>query len=129
MAEVEMAESLYEFNQNIIKQMPIIEDEETKSKVRDILESYLEETPAEQYLMMLCREKHDYTLFNFYDQWDFAQFSEDVFICFENRGLGIIDCRIINDGEALEIWVKEPGQMETAYMYYIFPADQLVIEY
>jgi hypothetical protein len=29
----------------------------------------------------------------------------------------------------MEIWVKKPGQMEDADLYYLFPADQMVIEY
>ena len=36
---------------------------------------------------------------------------------------------IIDNGVAMEIWVKRPGQMENADLYYLFPADQMVIEY
>jgi hypothetical protein len=111
-----------------MKQWPIIEGEGLEN-VKQELRNYLENTPAEQYLMMLCREKNDYTLFNFYDVWDDAQFADDVIECFENRGLGIVNSEIIDDGVAMEIWVKQPGQMEEADLYYIFPADSMIIEY
>jgi hypothetical protein len=47
----------------------------------------------------------------------------------ENRGLGIVNVEITDEGVAVEIWVKEPGQMEAADLYYLFPADQMVITY
>ena len=128
MADVDMNLTVYDYNKNIMKQWPIIEGEGLEN-VKQELRNYLENTPAEQYLMMLCREKNDYTLFNFYDVWDDAQFADDVIECFENRGLGIVNSEIIDDGVAMEIWVKQPGQMEEADLYYIFPADSMIIEY
>ena len=128
MADVDMNLTVYDYNKNIMKQWPIIEGEGLDN-VKQELRNYLENTPAEQYLMMLCREKNDYTLFNFYDTWDDAQFADDVIECFANRGLGIVNSEIIDDGVAMEIWVKQPGQMEEADLYYIFPADSMVIEY
>jgi hypothetical protein len=128
MADVDMNLTVYDYNKNIMKQWPIVEGEGLDN-VKQELRNYLENTPAEQYLMMLCREKNDYTLFNFYDVWDDAQFADDVIECFENRGLGIVNSEIIDDGVAMEIWVKQPGQMEEADLYYIFPADSMIIEY
>ena len=79
--------------------------------------------------MLLCREQNDYTLFNFNNNWFNNQFDQDIIECFENRGFGIINCEIIDNGMAVEIWVKRPGQMENADLYYLFPADQMVVEY
>lgn len=128
MANVDMGLNVYEFNKNIMKQLPIIED---LTKVKEELISYLDATPAEKYLMMLCREKNDYTLFNFHVTTvdTLNQFANDVLECFQNRDFGIVNVEIVNDGVAMEIWVKTPGQMEDADLYYIFPADQMVIEY
>ena len=128
MADVDMGLNVYEFNKNIMKQLPVME-EDGINNVKQELRNYLENTPAEQYLMMLCKEKNDYTLFNFYDTWDDAQFADDVIECFDNRGLGIVNAEIIDNGVAIELWVKEPGQMEDADLYYIFPADEMVITY
>lgn len=128
MADVDMNLTVYDYNKNIMKQWPVVEGKGLDN-VKQELRNYLENTPAEQYLMMLCREKNDYTLFNFYDTWDDAQFADDVIECFENRGLGIVNSEIIDDGVAMEIWVKQPGQMEGADLYYIFPADSMIIEY
>ena len=128
MADVDMNLTVYDYNKNIMKQWPVVEGEGLDN-VKQELRNYLENTPAEQYLMMLGREKNDYTLFNFYDTWDDAQFADDVIECFENRGLGIVNSEIIDDGVAMEIWVKQPGQMEEADLYYLFPADSMIIEY
>ena len=128
MADVDMNFTVYDYNKNIMKQWPVLEGEGLEN-VKKEFRNYLENTPAEQYLMMLCREKNDYTLFNFYDTWDDAQFADDVIECFENRGVGIVNAEVIDNGVAMEVWVKRPGQMEDANLYYIFPADNMVIEY
>ena len=47
----------------------------------------------------------------------------------ENRDFGIVHCEIIDNGVAVELWVKKPDQMEEADLYYIFPADSMVITY
>ena len=127
MADVDMGLNVYEFNKNIMKQLPVIE-KEGMNKVKETLVEYYEYSPFDSYLMMLCREKHDYTLFHFSGNNDSA-FPDDVLECFENRGVGIVNCEIIDNGVAMEIWVKAPGQMEEADLYYIFPADQMVIDY
>ena len=126
MADVDMGLSVYDFNKNIMKQLPVVED---LNGVRDTLINYLRNTKAKKYLMLLCREQNDYTLFNFNNNSFNNQFDQDIIECFENRGFGIINCEIIDNGMAVEIWVKRPGQMENADLYYLFPADQMVVEY
>ena len=126
MADVDMGLNVYEFNKNIMKQLPPIEDLDC---VKKTLMKYIEVTPAQQYLMMLCREKNDYTLFNFHNMWVTEQFAEDVLECIANRGVSIVNCEIIDNNVAMELWVKKPGQMEDADLYYIFPADEMIITY
>ena len=126
MADVDMGLNVYEFNKNIIKQLPIIED---LKGVRETLIQYIHETPAKQYLMMLCREQNDYTLFNFNNNRFNNQFDQDIIECMENRDFGIVSCEIIDNGVAVELWVKRPNQMENADLYYIFPADAMIITY
>ena len=128
MADVDMNLTVYDYNKNIMRQWPVLEGEGL-ANIKQELRNYLENVPADQYLMMLCREKNDYTLFNFYDTWDEAQFADDVIECFENRGVGIVNSEVIDGGVAMEIWVKRPGQMEEIDLYYLFPADNMVIEY
>ena len=125
MADVDMGLNVYEFNKNIMKQLPVIED---LQGVYHEIETYWENAPFNEYLMLLCRERNDYTLFHF-GSGDPSPFMDDVIECFANRGLGIVNIEIVDDGVAMEIWVKEPGQMETADLYYLFPADQMVITY
>lgn len=126
MTDVDMGLNVYEFNKSVMKQLPIIED---LKGVRETLIKYIHETPAKHFLMMLCREQNDYTLFDFNNNRFNNQFDQDVLECFENRDFGIVNCEIIDGGVAMEIWVKTPGQMEDASLYYIFPADEMVIEY
>lgn len=126
MADVDMGLNVYEFNKNIMKQLPVIED---LKGVRETLIKYIHETPAKQYLMMLCREQNDYTLFNLNNNRFNNQFDQDIIECMENRDFGIVSCEIIDDGVAIELWVKRPNQMENADLYYIFPADIMVITY
>lgn len=125
MADVDMGLNVYEFNKNIMKQLPVIKDLQI---IYNEITAYWKKAPFDKYLMLLCREKNDYTLFHF-DFGNPAPFVKDVVECFDNRNVGIINIEIIDNGTAMEIWVKEPGQMETADLYYLFPADQMVIEY
>jgi hypothetical protein len=125
MQEVDMGLSVYEFNKNIMKQWPVIED---LGPVTETIWNYWENAPFDSYLMMLCKERNDYTLFNFNSN-AVNNFANDILECFANRDLGIVSAEIVNDGIAIEFWVKQPGQMENADLYYLFPADQMVIEY
>jgi hypothetical protein len=125
MADVNMGLSVYEFNKNIMKQLPVIEN---LQGVYDKIQNYWEKAPFSEYLMLLSKERNDYTLFHF-GSGDPAPFIDDIIECFANRGLGIVNTEIVDNGIAMEIWVKEPNQMEEADLYYLFPADQMVIEY
>lgn len=128
MPEVNMGLNVYEYNKNIMKQMPTLED---LTYVKEVLYKFVENTNASRYVMLLCKEKADYTLFDFDSAWHNEQFVEDVLECFFNRGLGIVDISFPNEDNynAIEIWVKKPGQMEEADLYYIFAADSMVITY
>lgn len=126
MAEVNMNMTVYEFNQNIMKQLPVIEEKDLQV-VMDKIEDYCEDAPFQHYLMLLCKERSDYTLFNF--AGGHHTLSDDIIECFKNRDMGIVHVETVNDKTAMEIWVKKPGQMEEAFMYYLFPADNMVITY
>ena len=125
MQEVDMGLNVYEFNKNIMKQWPVITD---LSNVEKTIWEYWENSPFDSYLMLLCKEKNDYTLFNFNGN-DASNFANDIFECFSNRDVSIVNAEIIDDGVAMEFWVKAPGQMEDVDLYYLFPADQMVVEY
>lgn len=125
MANVDMGLNVYDFNKNIMKQWPVIED---LTSVEATIWNYWENAPFDSYLMLLCREKNDYTLFDFNGN-NASNFVNDIFECFKNRGVGIINAEVIDNGVAMEFWVKKPGQMEDANLYYLFPADSMVIEY
>ena len=125
MADVDMGLNVYEFNKNIMKQLPVIED---LQNIYDKIETYWENAPFDEYLMLLCKEKNDYTLFRF-GSGNPSPFMDDIIECLINRNLGIVSAEIVDNGVAMEIWAKEPGQMEAADLYYLFPADAMVITY
>lgn len=125
MADMGMGLNVYEFNKNIMKQWPVIED---LASVEATIWNYWENAPFDSYLMLLCREKNDYTLFDFNGN-NASNFANDIFECFANRGVGIVNAEVVDCGVAMEIWVKKPGQKEEADLYYLFPADQMVITY
>lgn len=126
MAEVDMGLTVYDFNKNIMKQLPVIED---LTGVKETLYKYIENPQANQYFMMYCKDRSDYTLFNFAHAWNKEMFVEDILDCMQNRGFGIVNCEIVDDGVAIELWAKKPSQAEEVYLYYLFPADEMVIEY
>ena len=125
MADVDMGLNVYEFNKNIMKQLPVIED---LQNIYDKIETYWENAPFDEYLMLLCKEKNDYTLFRFGSD-NHSPVMDDIIECLINRNLGIVSAEIVDNGVAMEIWAKEPGQMEEVDLYYLFPADAMVITY
>ena len=111
MTDVDMGLNVYEFNKSVMKQLPIIEGEGLE-KVLNTLEEYAMNIEADQYLMMLCREKNDYTLFNFNSNWDEDTFAKDVIECMENRGYGIVNCEVIDNGIVKDLISIESGNVD-----------------
>lgn len=124
MADIDANLNLYDINENIMRQLPIIENGE---EIINKLNFYIENLSTFNYLMMLCREQNDYTLF-YFDTFSQNNFAEDVLECFANRGVGIVSLELIDNNNAVEVWVKD-AENDLVYLYYIFVADQMVIEY
>ena len=116
--------SLYEVNQNLMLHELEMSLEIINGKVTE-LKRWFEERIDEQYFMLLCKERSDYTLFNFSHKTDVAELAaKDVIECMMNRGI-LLAVSLQPDG-VWEIWIKSE---DVASAYYLFPYKQGVIEY
>lgn len=115
--------TLYDVNKQLNLNEKILTRTEIKKVLREVKDYFRKH--KDKYFMLLCKEKSDYTLFNFNNKNDISLQSaiKDLQECLENRGQII---SIEPDGEyALEIWLKVD---DDTFLYYIFPYDIGVIE-
>lgn len=127
MSEISMG-NLYEVNQNLSSQMPLMTAPQTMGlypKLADWFENHIG-----RYAMLYCHEMRDITLFN-KDTSDYGQAAKAVkilFECIENRG-GLVSCDPA-DGDAWEIWIRVENEdlTTTDRCYYLFNYDNAVIE-
>ena len=119
--------TLYDFN----KQAVLSQGKLSKSKIRAI-EPDLEEwfnQQLDEYAMLLCRERYDFTVFHLYEKENPnpPQIAvTELISLLKNRGniLSIEkDTNVMNN--AWEIWLEINGE---AYAYYLFNCDDWVIQ-
>lgn len=131
--KIEVA-SLYDLNKQVISQLPEMPQEQIQEQLIQIQKWF--SNSKGKYFMLLCREKPDYTLFNFNGKEIPDIFPEfinkmskhaikELEICIKNRGI----LMSINKagGDAWEIWIKDFFNKEI-HMYMLFECDQMVIE-
>lgn len=130
MAEVQLG-SLYELNQQLSNQMPVLNEVELGARWYELKEWF--QTSVAKYAMLLCHDQRDYTLFANESQTDeaYGQFASDLFECLKNRG-GIVSIDPA-DGNAWEIWIRinnGVGEEDNFndYCYFLFNYDAGVIE-
>lgn len=126
MSEVEMG-TVYDLNKQLVKKE---EKALSNSKLREKKKTIISfaERSENNYFMLLCNERKDYTVFNMREDFKYEQFEKmaDILVdeCLKNRGeVRAID--ITKDNSAIEIWLMID---EEAYCYYFFPYGQAVIE-
>lgn len=119
--------TLYDFN----KQMISKEGAMSQSKI-DALRSELEEWfnwQIDEYVMLLCRERYDFTVFHLYIKANINPPKiavSELIDLLKSRGkiLSIEkDSNVMNN--AWEIWLEIDGE---AFAYYLFNCDDWVIE-
>ena len=136
MAEIETG-NLYDMNKVLVEHyQKILTKKEVEEKESNTIIPYFEEkidNNGEQYYMLLCHEKRDYTVFNAiaaiateYPNRLAKELSKELKECLLNRG-NIYDIDRTSDGIALEIWIKYAETNETI-CYYLFPYSAGVIE-
>lgn len=97
---------------------------ELKRALREINQFFLDK--KDNYFMLLCRERYDFTLFNlkYKETFSMRRILQDLDECLTNRG-EVMSIEPINSHDAFEIWMKIDDQ---AFVYYLFPYDMGVIE-
>ena len=123
--------NLYDMNKQLMEKEPEITDAELQV-AKEHLRTWITNNFKQKYLMLLCHELRDYTLFNLdrTSSWAIAKpqtvysTAEDIIECMTNRGtLLVMDEQ--EDG-AWELWIRNP---EGCFAYYLFPYGSAVIEY
>ena len=80
-----------------------------------------------KYFMLLCKERNDYTIFNFSELTDKKYhygITVDLKECLQNRGV-ILDIRYIVDNDCWEIWLRSAGEN---FMFMFFECNDFIIE-
>lgn len=115
--------TLYDVNKQLNLNEKILTRTEVKKALKEVKEFFKEN--KDKYFMLLCKDRGDYTLFNFNNKNDISLQNaiKDVQECLENRG-SIISIESDN-GYNLEIWLRID---DDTFLYYIFPYDIGVIE-
>lgn len=121
--------TLYDVNKNIIQNSKELSQGVVNSKKEEI-KNFLEKTNNEYY-MLLCHERRDYTLFDLgYETYhaykEKCKKVADVLVdeCLKNRG-EIRGIDITKDKQAIEIWISIE---EDSYVYYFFPYNEGVVD-
>ncbi len=122
--------TLYDMNKNIVQTSEKELSQGILNSKKEEIKNFLEKT-KNQYYMLLCHEKRDYSLFDlgyeiYYSYREKCKKTINILIdeCLKNRG-EIRGIDITKDKQAIEIWVSTK---EESYAYYFFPYDKGVID-
>lgn len=118
--------NLYDINKNIVKQNEVKLSEGILNSKKEIIKNFINKD-NNNYYMLLCNEKKDYTVFDF-QKFKTPERCRDcakclVDECLINRG-EIRGIDLTKDKNAIEIWMIIDNE---AYVYYFFPYDNGVI--
>ena len=118
--------NLYDLNKDLVeKETKPLTQEELAIK-KEMVHNFLRENGKASYMMLLCHEQRDYTVFNLTTTDDFAIYTPDILIdeCLKNRG-EIRSIELTANKDAIEIWLVINKK---AYCYYFFDYTNGVIE-
>ncbi len=117
--------TLYDFNKQIIVQQKKLNKTQIK-KIELELEEWFN-WQLDAYAMLLCRERHDYTIFHLYEKGGNinppAIAVKELIETLNNRG-EILSIEKTKD-KNWEIWIKINKE---AFVYYLFNCDDFIIE-
>ena len=119
----------YDMNKQLYAQVPRIPDKTLKER-QHRMATWIDYT-GNKYYMLLCRERHDYTVFaRLHDSTgDNRKLIDEVVGLLRDRG-ALVDIAYDEKNSAYECWVSIKGVdgKEEVFMYYLFPYDWGVIE-
>lgn len=122
----EVTTNLYELNKINMAQIPPVDFDWLKEKVKEVSDKIIDS--GCRYYMLLNRERYDITVFHFGLENDIPfkkkHLPEELLACLVNRGF-IIDFTDREDG-SYEIWIRDMETQEN-FAYYLFDYTQGVI--
>lgn len=121
MSEVQMG-TLYDVNKEAMKKEKRLSSKEVEDVIKDKIVNFFKE--GNEYFMLLCNERKDYTVFKKTNWFKEEQLIKDFKECLINRGK-VISIDPTDDGLAFEVWLYIDGE---AFCYYFFQYDYAVIE-
>lgn len=132
MAELDLGMNLYEFNKKAMEQEKPLDMIAFNIGINSIVEALnekfyngKEQFDKNKYWMLLCKERSDYTIFNFFIDFNKKKFGEDLRECLLNRG-SVLSIDKLDDGN-FEIWIRDDITKEN-FVYYFFNYTEGVIE-
>lgn len=121
--------NLYDMNKQMMAQEPELDEEALLTKGA-LLTDWIRTHAAQQYFMMLCHERRDYTVFNIRPRMTGISINQinsmvgDVVECLKNRGT-LVGMDLQDDG-VWEFWINDEGE---CFAFYLFPYGPAVLEY
>ena len=115
--------TLYDVNKSIINSMKKLSTEEIEEKTKEMI-TFIEQH-LDNYYMLLCRERNDYTIFH-KTLKDNSVIIKELLECLDVRG-AVKGFDITPDKYAYEIWITSEEENES-YCYYFFPNGTAKVE-
>lgn len=123
MAEVDSGMTVYDmYKQLTVKQEPM----DAIYFNQEMLRIASDDDMKANYLMLLCNDRRDYSIFHNNDSKDFNHsFAKELAETLWNRG----DCLLVEkqDNGSYEIWVRDRSTKEN-FCYFLFNYDNAIIE-
>ena len=127
--------TLYDVNKNLVEQnVSELTTEEMQNK-KDMIVDFIHQA-NNNYYMLLCNDRKDYTIFHRHLNPTLMQFCDDlgeaeetlekilIDECLPNRGR-TKSIELTENKDAIEIWISIDGD---SYCYYFFPYDAAIID-
>jgi len=112
--------NLYEMNKKLSEHDTLLDPIILNKKLKEVANSL----KNYDYLLLLCHDKRDYTVFNLKKMTEINNFIDDLRETLQNRGRIVsIDKDNINEN-TWEIWIRDHED----YCYYLFDYTNAVIE-
>lgn len=126
--EINTGMTLYEVNQNVINNLPPLDEYELDVK-ETLIKGFIKDK-GHKYYMLLNNELHYYTVFVtglFNAPKDNAPIQKEITNCLFHMG-DVKSIELTEDKSAVEIWITREGEEKTSHVFYLFPYDDGVIE-
>lgn len=121
--------SVYEINQQLSSKEKILDPIICNQKLIDVAQDMCDRNM--EYLMLLCNDLHDYTVFNIHSTNNASTqkaLARELLATLNNRG-NIVSIDRESDGAAWEIWIRtENSEAKKDFCYYLFDYTFGVVE-